>query len=173
MRYSVCMNRLVLIAHNLRSSHNVGSLLRTSEGFGIEEVYLSGHTPYPLQAQDERLPHLAKKQHAQISKTALGAEKSLGKHTANVNDLLEKLHSEGFVIAALEQAPNSQHISDYKTPEKLAIIAGREVEGIEPEILDKCDVVLEIPMQGQKESFNVSVAAAIAIFHSSLIGPNL
>ena len=167
------MNRLVLIAHNLRSTHNVGALLRTAEGLGIEQVYLSGHTPYPIQPQDERLPHLAAKIDRQIKKTALGTEKSLGIHAKNIDKLIEKLRTEGFVIAALEQAPNSINLISYKTPRHLAIIVGREVEGLESEVIDKCDLVLEIPMKGKKESFNVSVAAAIALYQTSLIGPNL
>lgn len=167
------MNRIVLIAHNLRSTHNVGSLLRTADGLGIEQVYLSGHTPYPRQTQDERLPHLANKIDRQIAKTALGAQKSVGLHAKDIDKLIEKLRAEDFVIAALEQTPKSLNLVNYKPPQRLAIIVGREVEGIEAEIIDRCDLALEIPMKGKKESFNVSVAAAIALYQTSLIGPNL
>jgi 23S rRNA (guanosine2251-2'-O)-methyltransferase len=66
------MRQLILIAHNLRSTHNVGSILRTAEGLGVTEVYLTGYTPYPETPNDERLPHLARKIQAQIQKTALG-----------------------------------------------------------------------------------------------------
>jgi 23S rRNA (guanosine2251-2'-O)-methyltransferase len=66
------MKELVLIAHNLRSTHNVGSLLRTAEGLGLNHVYLSGYTPYPKQAEDSRLPHLVDKLDRQIQKTSLG-----------------------------------------------------------------------------------------------------
>jgi 23S rRNA (guanosine2251-2'-O)-methyltransferase len=160
------MRRLILIAHNLRSAHNVGSLLRTCEGLGVEKVYLTGYTPYPLQTDDERLPHLAQKIDRQITKTALGAEKSVAwQHQADLDDVLASLKDQGFVIAALEQAPGSVKLPAYEPPDKLVLIVGREVEGLEPEILAVCDLILEIPMLGRKESFNVVQAAAMALYH--------
>jgi 23S rRNA (guanosine2251-2'-O)-methyltransferase len=158
------MRSIVLIAHNLRSSHNVGSLLRTADGLGVQEVYLTGYTPYPLQSDDDRLPHLAHKIDAQISKTALGAQKTLGK-PADIVEVINDLKQQGYRICALEQAANSIKLPDYQPPDKIAILVGREVEGIEPEILAKCDQILEIPMLGQKESFNVVQAAAMALYH--------
>jgi tRNA G18 (ribose-2'-O)-methylase SpoU len=158
--------RIILIAHNLRSTHNVGSLLRTAEGLGVEQVYLSGYTPYPLLAHDNRLPHLAQKADRQITKTALGAETSLSwHHYETVEPLLHDLQGQGFMIAALEQTPNSLNLPDYTPPEKIALLVGREVEGVEPEVLALCDLVLEIPMFGQKESYNVVQAAAMALYH--------
>lgn len=159
------MRSLVLIAHNLRSSHNVGSLLRTAEGLGVEKVYLTGYTPYPMQPNDARLPHLAKKIDTQITKTALEAEKTLGTFEPDINKVLTGLKKGGFAVAAIEQAPQSVKLSDFQPPQKLALIVGREVEGIEPEILDLCDTILEIPMFGKKESFNVVQAAAMALYH--------
>jgi 23S rRNA (guanosine2251-2'-O)-methyltransferase len=158
------MRSIVLIAHNLRSSHNVGSLLRTADGLGVQEVYLTGYTPYPLLSDDGRLPHLAHKIDAQISKTALGAQKTLGK-PADIVEVINDLKQQGYRICALEQAANSIKLPDYQPPDKIAILVGREVEGIEPEILAKCDQILEIPMLGQKESFNVVQAAAMALYH--------
>lgn len=158
------MRSIVLIAHNLRSAHNVGSLLRTAEGLGVEKVLLTGYTPYPLQNKDERLPHLAQKIDKQIAKTALGAEKTLGIH-ANINEALVELKTLGYKIAAIEQAPDSLPLPEFKPPERIALIVGREVEGIEPEILDQCDQTLEIPMFGKKESFNVVQAAAMTLYH--------
>ena len=160
------MIRIILIAHNLRSAHNVGSLLRTAEGLGVEQVYLSGYTPYPLMAHDNRLPHLAQKTNKQIAKTALGAETSLNwHHREAVEPLLNDLQGQGFTIAALEQTPNSLNLPDYTPPEKIALLVGREVEGVESEVLALCDLVLEIPMFGQKESYNVVQAAAMALYH--------
>ncbi|MGC1177260.1 MAG: RNA methyltransferase [Candidatus Saccharimonadales bacterium] len=160
------MRELVLIAHNLRSTHNVGSLLRTADGLGIQRVYLTGYTPYPLQAKDSRLPHLAHKIDRQITKTALGAEKTVSwEHEEDIFKIITDLHEQGFRVAALEQAGNSISLSDFKPPEKLALIVGREVEGIEPEILALCDQIVEIPMFGKKESFNVTQAAAMALYH--------
>ncbi|MEK7594659.1 MAG: TrmH family RNA methyltransferase [Patescibacteria group bacterium] len=160
------MTDLVLIAHNLRSSHNVGSLLRTAEGLGVKKVYLTGYTPYPISNDDIRLPHLAQKINNQIAKTALGAEKSLTwQHSQNVEAILDKLRQDGYMVTALEQAANSVHLPDFSPPNKLALIVGREVEGIEPEILEICDKIIEIPMFGAKESFNVVQAAAMALYH--------
>lgn len=161
------MRDLILIAHNVRSCHNVGSLLRTAEGLGVTRVFLTGYTPYPLRAGDTRLPHLAAKIHRQIQKTALGAELSQPwEQTDDIAPLLKKLRSEGYIIAAVEQAPGAASLPAFQPPDKLALIAGREVEGIEPEVLKRCDHILEIPMFGKKESFNVVQAAAMALYHS-------
>ena len=160
---------IVLIAHNLRSCHNVGSLLRTAEGLGVREVVLSGYTPYPFalgKASDPRLPHEASKIHKQISKTALGAESSQPwRHEADVFAALEQLKREGYISAAVEQAADSQQLPDYVPPQKIALLVGREVEGVEPEVLQAMDAILEIPMFGSKESYNVVQAAAMALYH--------
>lgn len=160
------MARIVLIAHNLRSAHNVGSLLRTAEGFNVDTVYLSGYTPYPAHEKDSRLPHEARKLDKQIAKTALGAEKLVKwRHAPDIDTLIASLKEHGFAVAALEQAPNSTKLFEYEPPAKLAIIVGREVEGIEPAVLARCDEIVEIPMLGEKESFNVVQAAAMALYH--------
>lgn len=157
---------VILIAHNVRSAHNVGSLLRTAEGLGVAEVILSGYTPYPAVDGDERLPHIARKAHQQISKTALGAETTqTWHHIDNLAVTITNLKNSSFVIAAVEQTADSIALPSYSPPEKLALIVGREVEGIEAEILLLCDVKLEIPMFGRKESFNVTQAAAMALYH--------
>lgn len=160
------MRSIVLVAHNVRSTHNVGSLLRTAEGLGVEKVFLTGYTPYPHTEHDTRLPHLAAKLHKQINKTALGAEISLPwQHLPDIFEVLAELKATGYTIAAAEQTPQSIELPTYKPPEKIALIVGREVEGIEPEVLHLCDVALEIPMFGQKESFNVVQAAAMTLYH--------
>ncbi len=157
---------LILIAHNVRSTHNVGSMLRTAEGLGISKVYLTGYTPYPQIDADPRLPHISQKISRKISKTSLGAENSISwEHQDNLPSLITDLKNRGFTIAALEQTDNSIELQKFSSGEPLALIVGREVEGIEPEIIDLCDLCLEIPMFGQKESFNVSVAAGIALYH--------
>lgn len=160
------MQQLVLIAHNLRSTHNVGSLLRTADGLGVHMVYLTGYTPYPKTDNDDRLPYIAEKLQRQIEKTALGAETTQKwQHVADVQDTLNDLHMQGYVIAALEQSAASIPLPDYIPPPKLALLVGREVEGVEPEILKLCDDILEIPMFGRKESFNVVQAAAMGLYH--------
>ena len=160
------MRQLVLIAHNLRSAHNVGSLLRTAEGLGVKQVFLTGYTPYPRATDDARLPHLALKIDRQIGKTSLGAEKTIDwRHADEIDSVLADIKEKGFTIAALEQAPESIKLPDYRPPDKLALIVGSEVEGLEREVLDSSDLILEIPMLGQKESFNVASAAAMALYH--------
>lgn len=160
------MKQIVVIAHNLRSTHNVGSLLRTTEGVGVTHVYLTGYTPYPMTKNDVRLPHESAKIHKQIQKTALGAESSQDwTHNDNIFEVIQKLKSEDYTIAALEQTERSVPLYEYATPDKIAIILGREAEGMEADVLAACDIALEIPMQGQKESFNVVQAAAMALYH--------
>lgn len=158
---------LVLIVHDIRSCHNVGSLLRTAEGLGVTHVYLTGYTPYPqLDGNDPRLPHIARKITSQIHKTALGAEAMIRwNHTPEIEPLLANLQHDGYTIAALEQIPDAVPLPDYRPPAKLALLLGREVEGIDPVLLSRTDVVLEIPMAGHKESFNVVQAAAMALYH--------
>ena len=160
------MRQIILIANNLRSSHNVGSLLRTADGLGIQKVYLTGYTPYPICENDKRLPHLSKKIDSAISKIALGAEKYISwEHVEEVESVISNLQTEGYIILALEQTKTSIALNKYIPDEKIAIIVGREVEGIEPEVLNLCDAALEIPMLGRKESFNVVQAAAMALYH--------
>lgn len=161
---------IVLIAHNLRSCHNVGSLLRTAEGLGVTEVILSGYTPYPRLANDKRLPHLATKLHKQISKTSLGAEESQPwRQAKNIDTVIAELRHQGYVIAAIEQHEHSITLPTYVPPVKIALLVGREVEGIESDILAQCDSILEIPMFGRKESFNVVQAAAMVLYHCRFI----
>jgi 23S rRNA (guanosine2251-2'-O)-methyltransferase len=156
---------IILIAYNLRSTHNVGSLLRTAEGLGVECVYLSGYTPYPVIINDTRLPHIAQKLTKQITKTSLGAETSLRwEHVEDVYEVIEQLRRQGYTIAALEQSSTSIKLPDWQEDRDIALIVGREVEGVEPEILSVCDAVIEIPMFGAKESYNVSVAAGMALY---------
>lgn len=160
------MREIVLIAHNLRSTHNVGSLLRTAEGLGVQKVILSGYTPHPMHENDRRLPHEAGKIGRAINKTALGAENTVRwEYHAEILPVLEKLKKQGYIVAALEQADDSHLLHKYHPPEKIVIVVGREVEGIEPEVLDACDLALEIHMFGKKESFNVVQAAAMALYH--------
>lgn len=159
------MKSIVLIVHDIRSCHNVGSLLRTAEGLGVSMVYFTGYTPYPLVPNDKRLPHISAKLHAQISKTALGAEQTQAwQYSPSIETVLDDLKSQDYTIAALEQTPSAIQLVTYQAPENIALILGREVEGIDPKILELTDVTLEIPMIGKKESFNVVQAAAMALY---------
>ena len=160
------MRTIVLIAHNLRSTHNVGSLLRTAEGLGVNGVILTGYTPYPMAIHDQRLPHIATKLDAQIRKTALGAEVSIRwSHIEAVREAVAQVKKDGYRVVALEQTSQSLELPKFVVPDKTALVVGRETEGIEPEVLALCDQAVEIPMFGSKESFNVVQAAAMALYH--------
>lgn len=132
----------------------------------MQKVLLTGYTPYPLHKGDTRLPHLAHKLARQINKTALDAENTIAwEHYEDIATALAELKRAGFTIAAVEQTPTSQPLPDFHPPEKIALLMGREVEGVEPEVLATCDMAVEIPMFGRKESFNVVQAAAMALYH--------
>lgn len=162
------MRKIVLIVHNIRSTYNVGSLLRTSEGLGISKVYLTGYTPHPIKPNEDRLPHAAAKQHKDISKTALGAENIVDwEYAQDINTVILRLTKSGFTICALEQTPDSLPINKYFASEKSALIIGSEVTGIPSDVLAKTTIRLEIPMFGKKESFNVASAAAMALYQLS------
>ncbi len=160
------MNQTVLIVHNLRSAHNVGALLRTSDGLGVNSVYLTGYTPYPIASKDARMPHVAAKVARQIHKTALGAENTIKwQHCSDISPVISQLKNAGYSICALEQAKNSVGLNKYKQRGNVALILGNEITGVELDILEVADTILEIPMLGAKESFNVAQAAAMALYH--------
>lgn len=160
------MTEIVLIAHNIRSIHNVGSLFRTSEGLGVRKLILSGYSPYPTTANDPRLPHIRDKITRDIHKTALGAEEIVPfEHSDDVAAKLAELKSEGFQIVGLEQDDRSIQLPNFIPPARIALLLGEEVNGIDAEFRALCDDIIEIPMSGKKESFNVSVAAGIALYH--------
>jgi 23S rRNA (guanosine2251-2'-O)-methyltransferase len=156
---------LVVIAHNIRSAYNVGAILRSCDGFGVDKLYVTGYTPYPAAANDGRLPHERLKLTRQIAKTALGAEQTVPtEHAGEIKTLLDSLKASGYAIVALEQSATSIPLNAYKPEGNVALLLGEEVHGITPELLARCDTTLEIPMVGHKESFNVSVATGIALY---------
>ncbi|CAN5388409.1 hypothetical protein BH10PAT3_BH10PAT3_7080 [soil metagenome] len=159
------MRNLVLIAHNIRSAHNVGSLLRTAEGLGAAKVYLTGYTPHPSYIGDTRLPHISNKQDALIGKTSLGAERMVPwTYEEDIFTVLSRLRAQGYEIYALEQTADSVQLPGFKAGEKCALLLGSEVTGIAPELLAETSISLVIPMYGRKESFNVVQAAAMALY---------
>lgn len=160
------MPEIIVIAYNIRSTHNVGSIFRTCEGFGVSKIILSGYTPHPALPGDTRLPHVATKLTAQIHKTALGAEDMVPFEYQESPDF-DALKKDGYRIVGLEQDKKSIMLPDYETPEKIVLLLGEEVEGLTPELRNACDDLIEIPMNGRKESFNVSVATGIALYHLS------
>ena len=161
------MRDIVLLAHNIRSTHNVGAFLRTCDGFGVKRLLFSGYTPYPTLEDDTRLPHFADKITRQIHKTALGAEITVPFERYELPPI-KQLKADGYTIVGLEQDERSIMLPEYKVPDKVALFLGNEIDGIYPEYRDACDALVEIPMQGHKESFNVSVACGIALYHLSI-----
>lgn len=148
---------IVLILHDIRSNHNVGSLFRTADCAGISEIVLSGYTPSPL----DRFGRVV----GEIAKTALGAEKTLAwRSEKDIKKVLKEFQAQKFKIIAIEQAKSAVDYKKVKIKNKTVLILGNEVGGLSPSILSMCDVVAEIPMMGKKESLNVSVAGGIAIF---------
>jgi 23S rRNA (guanosine2251-2'-O)-methyltransferase len=162
------MPRITLLLHNIRSTHNVGSIFRTAEGFGVEKIILSGYTPYPELPTDPRLPHIRQKLAAQIHKTALGAEAMVPFEYHD--NPLTWLEGTTLPLVALEQHPTSQNLRTYTPPPEFILLLGEEVNGIEDALLTRTDAIIEIPMQGKKESFNVSIAAGIALYALSNFG---
>ena len=163
--------KVAVLAHNIRSTHNIGSIFRTCEGFGMEELILSGYTPYPYSSKDNRLPHIARKIDNQINKTALGAQKMISWHKSEdpINEV-KKYISRDYKVVALEQASGSIAINEFKNDSDILLILGEEVNGVSQELLDICDLIIEIPMKGSKESFNISVATGICLYHLSVVG---
>lgn len=160
------MRDVVVIAHDIRSTHNIGALFRTAEIFGVTHLYCTGYTPYPAMANDDRLPHIRQKLSAQIEKTALGTTVLLPwSHEPDILQLLQQLRIEGYEIVALEQSRNSVILPKWTPAKRVAVLLGREVEGIDPVLLGVCDTSVEIPQLGQKESLNVTQAAAIMLYH--------
>lgn len=144
-------NKLVLILHNIRSRYNVGSILRTADGAGVDKIYLCGITPTPP--------------HAKISKVALGAENYVAwEKCKQTGRLVDKLKAEGYQIIALEQSKESINYSKFSPKFPLVLILGAEVQGLPKRILNKCEKIIEIPMRGQKKSLNVSVACGVSLF---------
>ena len=162
--------KLIVALHNIRSCYNVGAILRTCEGFGVFKVILSGYTP---RIHDENLlPHLREKLDKEIHKTALGAENLLDIYScSDILQELKNLKQGGWQIVGLEN--NISDVPLYKLgsaelkqtlSSKVVLVLGEEVKGINYSLYDIIDLFVEIPMKGQKESFNVSVATGIAIY---------
>lgn len=165
--------RLQVVLHNIRSTYNVGAILRTAEGLGVEKVILSGYTPKPN--DPELLPHLRDKLTRQIAKSALGAEEMVPQETVcEIEKWIREQKSAGWKIVGLEnnldmdEAPRKRLLGEDLGAERIVLVLGEEVAGIPKEIRSEMDIFLEIPMPGRKESFNVSVAAGMAMWALSV-----
>jgi 23S rRNA (guanosine2251-2'-O)-methyltransferase len=144
---------VVVVLENIRSAYNVGSVFRTADAFLLEAIYICGYTAYPP--------------HKEIKKTALGADETVHwKHFKNINEALEELKKEGYAVYAVEQAQNSLKLQEvnFKPDEKIAVVFGNEVTGVEQTTIGQCDGCIEIPQLGMKHSLNVSVAAGVVLW---------
>lgn len=147
----------VVVLHNVRSAHNVGSIFRTADAAGISHIYLTGYTPLPV----DRF----KRPNKDIAKTALGAEQFLAWEHAEVPvPLLRRLKKDGWRIIGVEQDSGAVNYRDFVVGDKTAFVFGNEVRGLSKQLRDACDALVEIPMRGKKESLNVAVSAGIILF---------
>ncbi|MCR4261022.1 MAG: TrmH family RNA methyltransferase [Candidatus Colwellbacteria bacterium] len=149
---------MVIVLHNVRSVQNVASIFRTADGVGVEKIYLCGITPGPL----DKLGH----SRAQFIKVSLGAERNIPyEKKASAVKAIEGLKKDGYQIVSIEQAKNSiPHYQFKARKKKIALVLGSEVKGLTASILKKSDKILEIPMEGKKESLNVAVAFGIVAY---------
>lgn len=151
------MQNVYIILDNIRSAYNVGSILRTADAAGVKKVYMCGCTPMPTDRFGRKRPDIAK--------VALGAEESVpSEYEEDIVILLEKLKQEGVCIVAVEQDKASIPYTRFHSEKPVALILGEETKGILPSTLGLCDAIVEIPMNGKKESLNVSVTAGIVLF---------
>ncbi|MBD3864591.1 RNA methyltransferase [Olleya marilimosa] len=141
---------IIIVLDNIRSLNNIGSVFRTSDAFLIEKIYLCGITATPP--------------HKDIHKTALGSTDTVAwEHIENTLDLVEKLKSENVTICAIEQAENATMLDDFnvETNKKYALVFGNEVKGVDQDVVNASDVVIEIPQFGTKHSLNISVSCGV------------
>lgn len=151
------MRTCVLILENLRSVENTGSIFRTAEGLGVSKIILVGTTPAPVDRFGRK--------RADFAKVSLGSEDMIEwEYAKSIKPVLKDLREQDFQIIALEQTKESVDIKKFKPVEQFALIVGNEVDGVSKEALEMANVTIEIPMQGQKESLNVSVSTGIALF---------
>ena len=155
------MEHATLVLDNIRSSYNVGAIMRSSAAFGVINMAAIGITPYPMQPDDRRLPHVARSASKAIAKSALGAEKLISiSYFETASDYLQSLEGP---LYALEQTDAAQPIQQFEPTHPCSIILGNEVDGVSPELLDAADGHIVIPHLDTKKSLNVSVAAGIAL----------
>ena len=143
---------LVAVLENVRSAYNVGSVFRTADAFLLEAVYLCGYTAFPP--------------HKEIRKTALGAEESVAwKHFKKVDEAIADLRAQGYAIFAVEQTEAARALHHFDAgDQRIAVVMGNEVTGVEQSTIALCDGAIEIPQLGMKHSLNISVATGIVLW---------
>ena len=144
---------VIAVLENIRSAYNVGSVFRTADAFLLQAVYITGYTAQPP--------------HKEIKKTALGAEDSVAwKHFVSAAEAIADLKEKGYKVYAVEQVVNSQLLQkiNFGSIEKIAVIFGNEVTGVEQETILQCDGCIEIPQFGMKHSLNIATAAGVVLW---------
>lgn len=165
--------QIVVLAHNIRSIQNVGAILRTADCLGVDKVYASGYTPNLTTRTDGSnlpiLPHVRNKIASELHRSALGAELSMQfTYSTDIVELINELKGDGFVVVGLEQNDRAISLPDYRPSQKIALLLGEEVHGLTDTLIEQCDDLIEIPMFGHKESYNVSVATGIALYQLTI-----
>ena len=147
-----------IILENIRSAYNVGAIFRTADATGVTKVFLTGYTPAPVDRFGRPQP--------EIEKTSLGASKTTPwEKVDSIAALIVRLQNEGATVVAVELAEGSVPLKEFIEPEHVAYIVGNEIDGVSKEVLELADVIVELPMLGQKESLNVSVTAGVILYH--------
>lgn len=143
---------IVAVLENIRSAYNIGSVFRTADAFLLEAIYICGYSAFPP--------------HKEIKKTALGAEETVHwKHFKTTREAIDELKKEGYKIFAIEQAAGSIQLNQFdRAVDKLAVVFGNEVTGVEQSTIEMADGCIEIPQLGMKHSLNISVAAGIVLW---------
>jgi tRNA G18 (ribose-2'-O)-methylase SpoU len=147
---------IVIVLDNVRSQSNVGSIFRTADAFVTEAIYLCGIT--------------AKPPHREIQKTALGATESVAwKYFAETSDAVRELKDKGYKIIGIEQVEGSVELQDMQVEKgvKYALVFGHEVNGVDQDVLNFCDLCVEIPQFGTKHSFNIAISVGIVLWELS------
>lgn len=146
---------IVIILDNIRSVHNVGAILRTADGAGVTEVILCGITPTP--------------EHKKVHKTALNAEEYINwKYFRNTEEAINYVRGKGYTIYSIEQDENSRDINQIEIMNKSAFLFGNEITGVSPSIKQLSDFIVELPMNGKKNSLNVSTCVGIVTYYAKL-----
>ena len=147
-----------LILENIRSAHNVGAMFRTADGAGVSKIFLCGYTPTPT----DRFGRVQE----EIKKTSLGASETMDWEKVNeCVDVIGRLQTEGVNVVAIEQTESSQTLGSLNLNDDIAYVLGNEVDGVSAEVLEAADLVVQLPMLGDKESLNVSTTAGIVLYY--------
>lgn len=153
-----------LLLHNIRSAHNVGAVFRSADAFGADKIWLTGYTPQPIDRHG--------RPRTDIAKTALGTEERVAwEARPRPQSVIRTMRAQGFAVVAVEQDEKAIPLSHHTSPPEQAgacFLMGNEVHGVSRALREQCDEIVEIPLHGEKESLNVSVAAGIILYHYTL-----